>query len=251
MRLKITSVLARWKNGVRLCYRTADQGFETIQKVLEQSESDIFLFPGGFIVDDDANKRRNIKNKLQSLCSRLERTLITGFDKRDMKEDEPDGQLLILCKNGFYSIRQSAKSHDSHFKRRRAEQKRIFPYTKNGESINIGVISCGEMFNKDFRKIFDKQAVEQGIPCLLFNPVHNGDGWQSEPCRKHLNHYYKCASFYTYHLKNIPGLLKDHPKYSNLAPDEIKTDVELGVMHYFVDTSKEYPKFKINNPNLK
>jgi len=153
-----------------------------------------------------------------------------------MKKDLPDGQPLIISNNAVYTFRQAATSRNSEFNKNRAKQNRIFTYTKNNETINTAVLSCGEMFHPEFRKEFEKQIKEKGEPRLLFNLVHNGCGWESNPCRKNLGKYAESAFFYTYHLLKIPekaGIQK--PKYSNILVKKTDIHKEYALLHYLIN----------------
>lgn len=230
MKLEISSFVAGWHNGD---YRDGNEGVRCIEDIAyRSSDSAILLFPGGFVVED--NKRDIFRARLRELG--FNGVVIAGFDRTE-KGGDIAATPVVVNNGSTFSFEQACSRSKEKVDLYKARQKRIFDY----DGISIGVVSCGELFNKEFCDYVFKDKVD-----LLFGCVHDGKGFQSEVYRKRLNQYSRIASFYTYHSDSHEDR---QLRKSNLSGAPVKKvrqwDQGLGEIVYQVDTDRKY-KFKVS-----
>ncbi len=247
MNLTIVSVIAGWVDEEPFTYRNGKSGLNSIEKIVQaNSGADFILFPGGFIVEN--RNRKQLQSSLVALCSGFDGMLITGFDRYN-RDDELIASPLVIYQRQAHTFSQSTIRSFDEVDGHAAQENRHFAYQKlpgqlqGQNSISAAVVSCGEIFNLDFRKIaFGNSNVR--VPDLLFDCVHSGKGFQNEPLRALLNKYSKCAAFYTYHSNSLWGL--EEKQFSGAKVEKVTCypELSLATMEYLVDTAKEY-KFEV------
>ena len=226
--LKVSSVIAGW---IDEDYRNGKGGLKSLEVVVKDNlDSDIILFPGGFIME---NRNRNkLKSKIEKTAEDYKGVLILGFD-RYSNHGRISASVLMVYNGRSSTFKQTCMKNKDEVKNFNPE-KRFFDY----QGLNIVPISCGELFNQEFREKMFKYKT----PDLLLGCVHYGQGFQNEPYRARLNQHSNIASFYTFHTNVInPNKLKIS-RFSGAPINEVVEykELNLSVIKYEFDPTKRH-----------
>lgn len=226
--MKVSSVVAGWTEEG---YRNSKEGLSNLEAVVTDNvDSDIILFPGGFIMD---NKNRDkTRKKIEDITRDYDGVIITGFDKFDKKDNIFAYQLI--ANNGESRLNPQVCSKKSDKVDSFDAKERFMNY----KGVKLCFISCGELFNSEFREeLFNNRPPE-----IILGSVHYGLHFQNEPYRKRLNQNSKVAGFYTCHTNSISYDKLMNSRFSGVKPESILEYLEmnLAVINYEFSTDKKY-----------
>jgi hypothetical protein len=216
--MQISSFVSGWNQNNAL---------KTLESIVSDTDSDILLFPGGFI-------EGNSKESIKSILKTFKGMAMVGLDT------DEDASPVITIEGKPFTFRQSCCNSDDAVNKEKASEQRIFDY----KAVKIAAVSCGELLNSGFCKT----AFSDTVPDLLFGLVHYAKGLNCATYRARLNQFSKIASFYTYHADSFDRTKAEwEQKLSPVPVDSIRMypGGNIAEIRYNVDTSKTY-KFSIN-----